>query len=160
MKLTLLRRIVQLSILAGLTAMGLLAVQWLPWFSRFSPLMTLSTRLAARQWTPYFFGGVIIFFLGAVFPRFFCGWICPVGTCIDMVDKITFAAKRNFFPAVVWPIAWTVDIALIAAASAQIDIAGYLDPLTFFSHTLTTVIPEKGVHSFQSAFVDTSSDST
>ncbi len=156
------RRIVQILVLAVLVVIGtdlvMSSAACLPWFSRFSPLMTLTTRLAAHQWTPYFFGGTIVFFLSAVFPRFFCGWVCPVGTCIDIVDTVTLAGKRTLLKTPFWAAAWLLDAGLIAAAMNRYEWAGYLDPLTFFAHTLAFFMPQKNSQLIQSAFADTGTE--
>lgn len=50
------------------------------------PLVGLSTAVAARQWTVALLGvgGVLLACL--LFPRGFCGYLCPLGTLIDGFD--------------------------------------------------------------------------
>lgn len=111
----------------------------LPWMSRFSPLMTISTRLAARQWTPYFCGGVLIGFLCLLLPRFFCGWLCPVGTCIDIVDTLSFAAKRKNLIRSCWLISFLIFTGFFVASVFGYNAAGYIDPLTITAHTASVL---------------------
>lgn len=50
------------------------------------PLVALSTALAARTWVwSLVFAGVILA-AGIFVPRGFCGYICPLGTLIDLFD--------------------------------------------------------------------------
>lgn len=55
-------------------------------FLRLDPLVGISTTLAARamSWSLVTAGAVLL--IGMVFPRWFCGYICPLGTLIDMTD--------------------------------------------------------------------------
>lgn len=143
MKLFYIRKTVQLVILLLIILAALSvfsnALLTLPWLSRFSPLMTISTRLAARQWTPYFCGGVLIGFICLLFPRFFCGWLCPLGTCIDIVDSASLANKRNMLILSCWTTAFIIFTGLIMSAAFGYDVAGYIDPLTIVGHTATTI---------------------
>jgi polyferredoxin len=134
------RRIIQMLTLGGILLCWLdfwiPAAAVLPWLPRFSPLMMVTTRLAARQWTPYFTGGMLIAFTALLLPRFFCGWLCPLGTCIDLTDTITLARKRGMLLASRWWIATIVCAGLIIAAAMKYDVAGFADPLTLVTHTL------------------------
>ncbi len=64
-------------------------------FLRLDPLVGISTTLAARamSWSLVTAGAVLL--IGAVFPRWFCGYVCPLGTLIDIVDwSVTRHVKR------------------------------------------------------------------
>ena len=81
------------------------------------------------QWSPYFAGGVLLAFLSMIFPRLFCGWLCPLGTCIDITDKITFAGKRKYLIPTSWKVAFAVFTGIVIASIFHYDIAGFFDPL-------------------------------
>jgi ferredoxin len=50
------------------------------------PLVAISTALAARAWVwSLVFAGVILL-VGLIVPRGFCGYLCPLGTLIDLFD--------------------------------------------------------------------------
>ncbi|RPI00904.1 MAG: 4Fe-4S binding protein, partial [Calditrichaeota bacterium] len=53
-----------------------------------SPLLSLSTIMAAREITWITIPGLAILMLTIVWGRFFCGWICPLGTTLDATDKL------------------------------------------------------------------------
>jgi polyferredoxin len=111
----------------------------LPWLSRFSPVMTITNRLSAMQWSPYYAGGVLVAFLSMIFPRLFCGWICPLGTCIDITDRLTLAGKRKYAVPSSWKIAFTVFMGLVIASVFHYDIAGFFDPLTIVGNTAMAI---------------------
>jgi ferredoxin len=62
--------------------------EWLPVevFLWLDPLVGLSTALAARWWNVALIGMAAVLAIGLVFQRAFCGYLCPLGTCIDLFD--------------------------------------------------------------------------
>jgi ferredoxin len=67
---------------------NLAAKEWIPAeaFLAIDPLVSLSTALAARSWVwSLACAGVILAVCLAV-PRGFCGYVCPLGTLIDLFD--------------------------------------------------------------------------
>ncbi len=63
--------------------------EWLPVevFLWLDPLVGLSTALAARAWNVALFGMAGILLAGMLIPRGFCGYLCPLGTLIDLFDS-------------------------------------------------------------------------
>ncbi len=62
--------------------------EWLPVevFLWFDPLVGLTTALAVRHWNVALLGMGGIVLVCLLFPRGFCGYICPLGTLIDGFD--------------------------------------------------------------------------
>lgn len=62
--------------------------EWLPAeiFLWLDPLVGLSTALAARAWNVALIGMAVILATSLVLPRGFCGYLCPLGTVIDLFD--------------------------------------------------------------------------
>jgi len=50
------------------------------------PLVSLSTALAARSWIWSLSWAAAIMLICLAIPRGFCGYVCPMGTLIDLVD--------------------------------------------------------------------------
>ncbi|MBL8830256.1 MAG: 4Fe-4S binding protein [Planctomycetaceae bacterium] len=50
------------------------------------PLVSLSTALAARSWVWSLTAAVAILAVCVIVPRGFCGYLCPLGTLIDLFD--------------------------------------------------------------------------
>lgn len=147
MKLMYLRRFVQMAVLLAIIVPAVCSVAlahgYLPWLSRFSPLMTLTTRIAQQHWTPLFCGGLLTALLCLTWPRVFCGWICPLGCAIDLADRITFANKIKPRLTRFWPMAIILLFVMVAMAFAGYETAGYVDPLTITGNTVES-LSQKG----------------
>lgn len=50
------------------------------------PLVSISTALAAKAWVWSLVFAAVILLVGVLIPRGFCGYICPLGTLIDLFD--------------------------------------------------------------------------
>jgi ferredoxin len=50
------------------------------------PLVSISTALAAKAWVWSLVFAAVILLVGVLVPRGFCGYICPLGTLIDLFD--------------------------------------------------------------------------
>ena len=62
--------------------------EWLPveFFLWIDPLVGLTTSIASWRWNVALLGLGGIFLVCILFPRGFCGYICPLGTLIDVFD--------------------------------------------------------------------------
>ena len=128
------RTIVRLLILAA--ALFFIIVGPLPaWMERLvpalSPLSLLAESIAQRTWFAGLFWGIppLAVLVLAVFKgRFFCQWICPLGTLYSLPQKIS--RKKKVFPVRLNAlIFWTVLSACIFGLSSLI----WLDPLSTIS---------------------------
>ncbi len=55
-------------------------------FLAFDPLVSLSTALATRRWVWSLGWAAVVLLVCLVIPRGFCGYVCPLGTLIDLFD--------------------------------------------------------------------------
>lgn len=61
----------------------------LAWFLRLNPFSTLITSIASRSViVPYLIIGIVILIITVLFGRVFCGFACPLGSIIDLSDRI------------------------------------------------------------------------
>lgn len=62
--------------------------EWVPAdvFLVIDPLVSISTAIASRQWVWSIACAAAILFVCVLVPRGFCGYICPLGTLIDLFD--------------------------------------------------------------------------
>jgi polyferredoxin len=110
-------------------------------YFRADPLVAASTLLAGKGWQPLLFPGFLVLVLSAFLGRFFCGWLCPLGTVLDLVTgKIAKCAPVSCLKG---SVKYWLLLPLLVASLFKLNLAGLLDPiailvraLTFFLHPL------------------------
>jgi MauM/NapG family ferredoxin protein len=109
-------------------------------FFRFDPLiwaahlLTLSPLVWGLWWAVVFLGLTLI--LG----RFFCGWVCPMGTTLDGFRRLLFSSRPDKGVAARWRRAkYYLLFFLLAGAPLSLNLAGLLDPLSLLYRTLALV---------------------
>jgi len=109
---------------------------------RFSPLLPLFTFIKDLQLSILFWPALIILFFTLFFGRFFCGWICPLGTTLDFASRL-FQSPSNKISQK-WEKLRYLKFALLSGfillAVFSIHIWGYLDPLSIFNRALTILL--------------------
>ncbi len=60
------------------------------------PLVALSTAIAARSWVWSLTCAAVILLVCIVIPRGFCGYLCPLGTLIDLFDWVVGRRVTRF----------------------------------------------------------------
>ncbi len=104
-------------------------------FFRMNPLVLASYILAAKSMTWLLFPALLMVALTALLGRFFCGWICPLGTLIDLVTRrvpksgpIRFLRGRfKYF----------LLYALLVSALFSVNVSGVFDPIAILIRALT-----------------------
>ena len=112
-------------------------------FLRLSPLNAVSSMIAARAWISTGIMALILLGLTFLLGRFFCGWICPLGTCVDGSDNALKAKCKNQSKSKGLNLPWLkyfVLIAILTAAVFSVQLAGYFDPISLITRTTTSVI--------------------
>jgi polyferredoxin len=110
-------------------------------FFRANPLTALTTMLAVKGFEPLLLPGLLLFLSAFLLGRYFCGWVCPLGTILDLVtSKIRKTAPLKWLQG---NVKYWLLLPLLAAAFFNLNLAGLLDPiaillrgLTFFAHPL------------------------
>lgn len=103
---------------------------------RIDPLAALADLLAPGPFSWALWPALLLLVLTALFGRFFCGWICPLGTTIDGCGKAIgrgphLASRR-------WrKLKYLLLFGLTAAALGGVQLLGLFDPLAIFLRTLT-----------------------
>ena len=110
------------------------------WLLPWDPLL-LAGHLARRDWTGLVIGApLLLIALTLILGRFFCGWVCPVGTVLDLVRPLAFWQKRRkpsratrLFPANANShLRYYLLIAVALAGLFSLQALGLLDPLVIF----------------------------
>ncbi|NIA30016.1 MAG: 4Fe-4S binding protein [Actinobacteria bacterium] len=118
---------------------------WLPsdLFLRASPLVAIATILATRKVIASVLIAFIILLLTIPLGRFFCGWICPLGTIIDGSDNLIKRKKRKprqrestRFRS--WKFA--ILAAVLVASLFSVQFIWFFDPIALLTRTITTVL--------------------
>ena len=64
-------------------------------FLRIDPLVALGTLLSGHAWVGRMLWSLVLLGATLLIGRFFCGWLCPMGTSIALFEKLFgFAAQR------------------------------------------------------------------
>lgn len=105
--------------------------EWLPVeaFLWLDPLVGLSTALAGRAWNAALLGAAVILLAGLVIPRGFCGYLCPLGTLLDLFDRLVGRRIPWFKTQRVGPWAnarFYLLAAVLAAALGGVLISGFV----------------------------------
>jgi MauM/NapG family ferredoxin protein len=104
-------------------------------FFRANPLIVVSYLLAVKAISLLLVPGLLMLVFSVFLGRFFCGWICPLGTIIDLVtDRIKKTIpigllKTNF--------KYYFLFTLLFAALFNVNITGIFDPIAILVRALT-----------------------
>ncbi|MBU1877958.1 MAG: 4Fe-4S binding protein, partial [Chloroflexi bacterium] len=105
-------------------------------FFRANPLAALSTSLARLELLPHFALALVVAGLTLAFGRVWCGWICPLGTVLEL---FTFRALRQV------PDGWRnakylllLTLLILALLANQTLMA--FDPIAILTRTLAAVV--------------------
>jgi polyferredoxin len=104
-------------------------------FFRADPLVLLSYILAAKAWTWLLLPAVLMVLATLLLGRFFCGWICPLGTVLDLVTP----AIRKTSPIRILKgnTKYWLLVPLLSASLFNLNLSGLLDPIAILLRGLT-----------------------
>ena len=101
-------------------------------FLRFDPLLALSAGLADGLWARFFLPSLLLVALTLLLGRFFCGWVCPLGTTLQaggwLLGRAGFAPRRHAFHPL-QRIKYLLLAALLLLAFLGINAVSYFDPI-------------------------------
>ena len=107
-------------------------------FFRLDPLAGAASMLATRAWIPRIGLALITVVLTLLVGRFWCGWLCPLGTILEWV-RFPRAAGRQVNPR--WrSVKYVLLIATLGAALLGSLTLLIFDPITIITRTMTTVV--------------------
>jgi MauM/NapG family ferredoxin protein len=110
-------------------------------FFRFDPLILATSLLNHSQIVWRLFLSLILIGLTLILGRFFCGWICPLGTTLDGCRRLLFSPRPDQGYALrLRRVKYYLLFFLLTAALFSVNLAGLFDPLSLLYRTLGIVV--------------------
>lgn len=109
-------------------------------FLRLDPLAQLSASLAGGELSAYLLWALPLVLATLLLGRFFCGWLCPMGTTLDLF-RLRRGNPSRFRNERAWRTAkYLLLAALLVAAMAGSLLLMALDPLSLLTRTFATFL--------------------
>lgn len=109
-------------------------------FFRLDPLTGLATMLAARRWIGGVALGLVTILLALLTGRSWCGWVCPLGTLLDLFTFRRARAHSRDLPAPWRSVKYGLLTLIVVGALAGSLTLLVLDPLTLLARALTAAV--------------------
>jgi ferredoxin len=104
-------------------------------FFRADPLVAVTYLLSAKAWYMLLLPAFVLLLATLLLGRFFCGWICPLGTILDfLAHKIKRTAAISFLKG---NTKYYILLTVLFAAFFGVNLAGLLDPLAILLRFMT-----------------------
>jgi ferredoxin-type protein NapF len=108
-------------------------------FLRLDPLIAIGSSLSSRAFIADLWPAALLLLLTILVGRFFCGWICPLGTALDLFSQAKKTQRERHFRQLK-SAKYMVLVVLCVAALFSADLIGYVDPIALLTRSLATVI--------------------
>ena len=115
---------------------------WLPhdFFLRLDPAAALVTGITARFWQGAFFAALAVLALTFIMGRFFCGYLCPLGTTIDGIDACIAKPDASTTPATWRRWKYAVLVFILAAALMGLSLTVVAAPIPLVTRFYALVL--------------------
>lgn len=107
-------------------------------FFRADPLVLFSYLLAAKSWTWLLFPALLMTLTTLLIGRFFCAWICPLGTILDLLTPAI--RKTTPIRALKGNTKYWLLIPVLSASFFNLNLSGLLDPIAILLRGLTFLV--------------------
>ncbi|MBL8029161.1 MAG: 4Fe-4S binding protein, partial [Fibrobacteres bacterium] len=109
-------------------------------FLRLDPLVAFVAVLASHTVAFSLVGALVILLLTIFLGRFFCGYICPLGTMIDFTNHLFGRKNKPANQTSYRHIKYIVLAVVVAAALAGTNLLGFFSPAAILPRAVTTVL--------------------
>ncbi len=112
-------------------------------FFRTDPLLFVSLILTVKGFVyAAFLPMAVLLVLSVIFGRFFCGWICPLGTILDFMPRAVSTKEQNPKQPPGHSFKYYFLIVLLILAVFGANIVGLFDPITILFRSLAySILP-------------------
>lgn len=106
---------------------------------RLDPLVALSAMFAGKELIWLVWPALVTVILTLLLGRFFCGWVCPLGTLLDIVRRLF--PKRHTPPSPRWRVVkfFLLGVVLVSAV-VNMPLIGWLNPFSILVRGLTVAV--------------------
>jgi len=108
-------------------------------FLRMDPLIALSSMVSARAFINTFIWAFLVLALTIPLGRYFCGWVCPLGTTLDVTSYIFKNKAGRSYPQLRY-LKYMVLIFLLIGALFSSQLIWFLDPIALLTRSVTLSI--------------------
>lgn len=112
------------------------------WF-RLDPLVAASVTLATRTVVTLLWPALIVIAVTWVLGRVFCGWVCPLGTLIDLWDRVVRPGKLR--AASFRSLKYAILTLVLVASMFTMQLTGFFDPFALLVRGMTFSV-DPGIH--------------
>ena len=121
----------------------------------FDPLAAAATMLASRSFTVSLLPVLIVVILTLLLGRFFCGWICPLGTTLDITDRLLFRRIRRLkikYNVKLRNLKYSLLIVFLVGAIFSLQLIWLADPISIVTRSYGVVLYPYFSHVTRSTF--------
>jgi len=106
---------------------------------RLDPLVALSAMFAGKELIWLVWPALVTVILTLLLGRFFCGWVCPLGTMLDIVRRVF--PKRHTPPNPRWRVVkFFLLVVVLVSAVVNMPLIGWLNPFSILVRGLTLAV--------------------
>jgi MauM/NapG family ferredoxin protein len=132
-----------LYLLLGTHATGKDSIAAVERFFHFDPLLGLATFVASRAFYKVFLWALATMAITALFGRYICGWVCPLGSLLHFFSFVFGKMKwRKARLEKSHPFVWKYFtlVILLVGSLFTLDFVGFLDPLSLLYRSFVTAV--------------------
>lgn len=117
----------------------------LAWFLRLNPFSTLITSIASRSIVvPYLIIGIIVLLITVLLGRVFCSFACPLGSIIDLSDRILRGKEKIKQPLrpplKLQALKYVLLVGFIILAISGLNFSLFMDPLSIMPRVFGIIV--------------------